>query len=142
MNEEEAFLLSEEEPQNFLEALREKVWRAAMEEEFNQIQKKNSWFLIRPPTSCKPIGLKWVFKVKKDSSGQLTKHKARLVVKGYAQRYGIDFTNMFAPVARMKTIRVLLALVAFFGWEVHHLDVKSAFLNGEISEEIYVKQPE
>ena len=142
MNEEEAFLLSEEEPGNFLQALREKVWKAAMEEEFNQIQKNNTWFLVTPPASCKPIGLKWVFKVKKDSSGQLTKHKARLVVKGYAQRYGIDFTDVFAPVARMETIRVLLALAAVFGWEVHHLDVKSAFLNGEISEEIYVKQPE
>ena len=113
-----------------------------MEEEFNQIQKNNMWSLVTPPASCKPIGLEWVFKVKKDSSGQLTKHKARLVVKGYAQRYGIDFTDVFAPVARMETIRVLLALAAVFGWEVHHLDVKSAFLNGEISEEIYVKQPE
>ena len=138
MNEEEAFLLSEEEPGNFLEALREKVWKAAMEEEFNQIQKNNTWSLVTPPASCKPIGLKWVFKFKKDSSGQLTKHKAQLVVKGYAQRYGIDFT----PVARMETIRVLLALAAVFGCKVHHLDVKSAFLNGEISEDIYVKQRE
>ena len=104
MNEEEAFLLSEEEPGNFLEALREKVWKAAMEEEFNQIKKNNTWSLVTTPASCKPIGLKWVFKVKKDSSGQLTKHKAQLVVKGYAQRYGIDFTDVFAPVAKMETI--------------------------------------
>ena len=142
MNEEEAFLLSEEEPRNFLEVLREKVWKTAMEQEFNQIQKNNTWSLVTPPISCKPIGLKWVFKVKKDSSGQLTKHKARLVVKGYAQRYGIDFIDVFAPVARMETIRVLLVLEAFYGWEVHHLDVKAAFLNGEILEDIYVKQPE
>ena len=142
MNEEEAFLLSKEEPGNFLEALREKVWKAAMEEDFNQIQKNNTWSLVTPPALCKPIGLKWVFKVKKDSSRQLTKHKARLVVKGYAQRYGINFNDVFAPIARMETIRVLLALVVFFAWEVHHLDVKSAFLNSEISEEIYVKQPE
>ena len=135
MNEEEAFLLSEEEPGNFLEALREKVWKAAMEEEFNQIQKNNTLSLVTPLASCKPIGLKWVFKVKKDSSGQLTKHKAQLVVKGYAQRYGIDFTDVFAPVARMETIRVLLALAAVF-------DVKSSFLNGEILEEIYIKQLE
>ena len=79
--------------------------------------------------------MKWVFKVKKDSSGQLTKHKARLVVKGYAQRYGIDFTDVFAPLARMETIRVLLDLAAFYGWDVHHLEVKSAFLNGEIMEQ-------
>ena len=139
MNEEEAFLPSEEEPGNFLEALREKVWKAAMEEEINQIQKNDKWLLVTPLVSCKPIGLKWVFKVKKDSSRQLTKHKARLVVKGYAQRYGIDFSDVFAPVARMETIRVLLALAVFYGWEVHHLDVKSAFLNDQISEEINVK---
>ena len=76
MNEEEAILLSEEEPRNFLEALREKVWKAAMEEEFNQIQKNSTWSLVRPLASCKPIGLKWVFKVKEDSLVQLTKHKA------------------------------------------------------------------
>ena len=115
MNEEEAYLLSEEEPRNFLEALKEKVWKAAMEEEINQIEKNNTWFPVTPPVSCKPIGFKWVFKVKKDSSGQLTTHKARLVVMGYAQRYGIDFTDVFAPVARMETIRVLLALAAFYG---------------------------
>ena len=63
-------------------------------------------------------------------------------MKGYAQRYGIDFTNVFSLVARLETIRVLLALAAFYGWEVNHLDVKSAFLNGEVMEEIYVKQPE
>ena len=115
MNEEEEFLLSEEEPRNFLEALREKFWKVAMEEEFNQIQKNKVWFLVTPHVSCKPIGLKWIFKVKKDSSGQLTKHKARLVVKGYAQRYGIDFTDVFAPITRMETIRVLLALAAYYG---------------------------
>ena len=113
-----------------------------MDEEINQIEKNNTWSLVLPHVSCKPIDLKWVFKVKNDSSGQLTKHKARLVVKGYAQRYGIDFNYVFAHVARMETITVLLALAAFYGWEVHHLDVKSAFLNGEIMEEIYVKRPE
>ena len=142
MNEEEACHLSEEEPRNFLEALKEKVWKAAMEEERNQIDKNNTWSLVTLLVSCKPIGLKWVFKVKKDSLGQLTNHKARLIVKGYAQRYGIDFIDVFAPVARMETTRVLLALAAFYGWEVHNLNVKSAFLNGEIVEDIYVKQLE
>ena len=81
-----------EEPENILEALKENVWKAAMEEEINQIEKNNTWSLVTPLVSCKPIGFKWVFKVKKDSLGQLTKHKARLVVKGYAQRYGIAYT--------------------------------------------------
>ena len=104
MIEEEACHLSEEEPGNVLEALKENFWKAAMDEEINQIEKNNTWSLVSPPVSCKPVGLKWVFKVKKDSSGQLTYHKARLVVKGYAQRYGIDFTDVFGPVARMETI--------------------------------------
>jgi hypothetical protein len=85
--------------------------------------------------------LKWVFKVKRDPAGNIVKHKARLVAKGYAQREGVDFDEVFAPVARMETVRVLLALAAHSGWEVHHMDVKSAFLNGKLGEEVYVAQP-
>jgi hypothetical protein len=89
----------------------------------------------------KPIGLKWVYKFKKDVSGMVVKHKARLVAKGYVQREGIDFDEVFAPVARLDSVRLLLALVAQEGWLVHHLDVKSAFLNGDLQEEVYVVQP-
>jgi len=93
------------------------------------------------PKGQKPIGLKWVFKLKKDPNGKVIKHKARLVAKGYAQVQGVDFEEVFAPVARIETVRVLLALVAQGGWEVYHMDVKSAFLNGDLSETVYVKQP-
>jgi hypothetical protein len=93
------------------------------------------------PAGQKPIGLKWVYKLKKDSSGAIVKHKARLVVKVYVQREGIDFDEVFAPVARLDSVRLLLALAAQEGWLVHHLDVKSAFLNGELKEEVYVVQP-
>jgi hypothetical protein len=79
--------------------------------------------------------------LKKDPDGNLIKHKARLVAKGYAQVQGVDFEEVFAPVARIETVRVLLALVAEGGWEVHHMDVKSAFLTGDILEVVYVKQP-
>lgn len=72
----------------------------------------------------------------------MIKHKARLVAKGYVQKHGIDFEEVFAPVVRLETIRLLLALAANRGWEVHHLDVKSAFLNGELEEEVYVSQLE
>jgi len=85
--------------------------------------------------------MKWVFKLKKDPNGNVIKHKARLVAKGYAQVQGVDFEEVFAPVARIETVRVLLALAAQGGWEVHHMDVKPAFLNGDISEVVYVKQP-
>ena len=93
------------------------------------------------PDKQKAIGLKWVFKIKKDPSGKVVKHKARLVAKGYAQVQGVDFNEVFAPVVRIETVRVILALAAQGGWQVHHMDVKSAFLNGDLTENVYVKQP-
>jgi hypothetical protein len=82
-----------------------------------------------------------VYKVKKDPAGHVVKYKARLVAKGYSQRQGVDYDEVFAPVARMETVRLLLALAAHRGWAVHHMDVKSAFLNGDLQEEVYVRQP-
>jgi hypothetical protein len=79
--------------------------------------------------------------VKKDPAGRVVKYKARLVAKGYAQRQGVDYDEVFAPVARMETVHLLLALAAHRGWPVHHMDVKSAFLNGDLEEEVYVHQP-
>lgn len=113
-----------------------------MDSEIQSICKNRTWELAELPSGQKPIGLKWVFKLKKDSEGKVIKHKARLVAKGYVQKHGVDFDEVFAPVARLDTIRLLLALVANRGWQVHHLDVKSAFLNGELEEEVYVIQPE
>jgi hypothetical protein len=93
------------------------------------------------PAGHRAIGLKWVFKVKKDPYGNIIKHKARLVAKGYAQREGVDFDEVFAPVERIETVRLLIALAAQKGWQIHHIDVKSAFLNGDLVEEVYVQQP-
>lgn len=90
------------------------------------------------PAGHRPIGLKRVYKVKKDSASDIVKHKARLIVKGYVQQQGIDFEEVFAPVARIESMRLLLALAAQEGWSVHHMDVMSAFLNGELQEEVYV----
>lgn len=94
------------------------------------------------PKGSKPIGVKWVFKTKLNENGDVEKHKARLVDKGYAQRYGVDYTEVFAPVARLDTIRVILVVAAQCGWEVFQLDVKSAFLRGELKEDVFVQQPE
>jgi hypothetical protein len=112
-----------------------------MLEEMNAIEGNDSWCLENLSVGRRAIGLKRVFKVKRDERGNIVKHKARLVVKGYAQRHGIDYDEVFVPVARLDSVRLLIALAAQEGWEVHHLDVKSAFLNGELQEEVFVQQP-
>ena len=96
----------------------------------------------RAPVGVKPIGLKWVFKIKRNVDGSINKYKAWLGAKGYVQQYGVDFDEVFAPVARLGTIQLLINLAAARGWEVHHLDVKTAFLHGELKEVVYVSQPE
>jgi transposase InsO family protein len=130
-----------EEPRSVSEALEEQCWRRAMMTEMSSIESNKTWELSVLPAGHKAIGLKWVFKVKKDPDGNIIKHKARLVAKGYAQREGVDFEEVFAPVARIETVRLIIALAAQRGWQVHHMDVKSAFLNGDLLEEVYVQQP-
>jgi len=105
------------------------------------IEANKTWDVSELPPKQKAIGLKWVFKVKKDPDGNVVKYKARLVAKGYAQRHGVDFDEVFAPVARIETVQVLLALAAQGRWQVHHMDVKSAFLNGDLTETVFVQQP-
>ena len=124
------------------EAAKENGWRVAMEEELKMIKKNGTWELLDRPKNQKIIGVKWVFIIKYNSNGSVNKLKARLVVKGYSQEYGVDFSNTFAPVARHDTIRLLVALAAKMGWKIHHLDVKFAFLNGVLEEDIYVEQLE
>ena len=111
-----------------------------MEEELRSIEENRTWTLTELPQGRRAIGLKWVFKVKRDEYGVVVRNKAQLVVKGYAQRHGIDYDEVFAPVARMEAVRLLLALAAHEGWEVHHMDVKTAFLNGDLQEEVFVEQ--
>ena len=130
------------EPSSYEEAARSKSWKKAMEAEIDMIHKNDTWDLVDRPDQKKVIGVKWVFRTKFNADGSLNKHKARLVVKGYNQQFGIDFEETFAPVARLDTIKLLFALAAQKQWKVHQLDVKSAFLNGFLKEEIYVEQPD
>jgi hypothetical protein len=134
-------MLAADEPVSVEEALEHDCWKKAMQEELDSIMQNNTWEASELPVDHKAIGLKWVFKVKRDPARNVLKHKARLVAKGYAQIQGVDYDEVFAPVARLETVRLLLALAAQGEWEVHHMDVKSAFLNGELMEEVYVHQP-
>jgi len=127
-----------EEPWNFNDAKESKEWTQACVEEISSIEKNHTWDLVGLPTGAKPIGLKWVFKIQQNSDGSINKHKARLVAKGYVQRHGVDFDEVFAIVARTETIRLIIALAVARGWEVHHLDVKTEFLHGELKERVYV----
>jgi hypothetical protein len=130
------------EPENFEEAIKESIWKNAMQEEIAAIEKNNTWQLVEKPNDKEPIGVKWVYKLKHNPDGSIQRAKARLVVKGYAQQPGIDYSETFAPVARLDTVRTIIAVAAQKGWNLYQLDVKSAFLNGELKEEVYVQQPQ
>ncbi|PKA47383.1 Retrovirus-related Pol polyprotein from transposon TNT 1-94 [Apostasia shenzhenica] len=126
---------------NYEEAKDQKEWQDAMKEEIHMIQKNKTWTLVPRPPGKQIIGVKWVYKIKYNSDGTVQKNKARLVAKGFSQKAGEDYSETFAPVARMETIRILFAVAAMRRWIIHHLDVKSAFLNGMLEEDVYCNQP-
>lgn len=117
-------------------------WKEAVHNEMDSILSNGTWELTDRPYGCKPVGCKWVFKKKLKPDGTIDKYKARLVAKGYTQKEGEDYFDTYSPVARMTTIRVLLSLAASYGLIIHQMDVKTAFLNGELEEEIYMDQPD
>lgn len=117
-------------------------WVNAMVEELDSIKRNKIWELVKLPPGKNLVGLKWLYKTKLGADGSVLRHKARLVAKGYSQMQGIDYQETFAPVSRFETFRVVVSTAAQTGWKIHQLDVKSAFLNGELTEEIYVEQPQ
>ncbi|GJW75777.1 retrovirus-related pol polyprotein from transposon TNT 1-94 [Tanacetum coccineum] len=134
-----ANFLSEIEPKKVSEALKHLVWVDAMQEELNQFYKNKVWNLVPLPYGKTAIGSKWVFRNKKDEHGITTKNKARLVAQGYSSEEGIDYDETFAPVTRMKAIRIFLAFATYMNFKVYQMDVKSAFLYDKLKEEVYVK---
>ena len=133
--------INADQPNTFVEAERNPCWLKAMQEEMTSITENKTWSLEDMSPGHRDIGLKWVFKLKRNEKGEVVKHKACLVAKGYVQKQGVDFEEVFTPVARLESVWLLLAIAAHHSWEVYHMDVKSAFLNGELKEIIYVQQP-
>ncbi|MCO5594866.1 hypothetical protein L7F22_048901 [Adiantum nelumboides] len=129
------------EPTCFEDAIGNENWKNAMDEEMAELDVNQTWELVPLPGDKKAIGCKWVYKVKHKADGTIEIYKARLVAKGYAQTYGIDYEETFAPVAKMATIRTLIVVATAKGWFMHQMDVKNAFLQGELQEEVYVEQP-
>jgi hypothetical protein len=128
--------------QQAMKSVNASQWSLAELDELKSIEKNQTWTLVKCPVDRHPIGCKWVYKTKYDEAGNFKQYKARIVAKGFAQKSGIDYTETFAPVARFTSIRALLAIGAHYDLEIHHMDVKTAFLNGEIDHEIYMAQPE
>ncbi|GJZ40360.1 retrovirus-related pol polyprotein from transposon TNT 1-94 [Tanacetum coccineum] len=129
------------EPKNVNEALGDESWIVAMQEELNQFVANDVWELVPQPRNMTIIGTKWVFRNKLDENGIVSQNKARLVAQGYNQQEGIDYDETYAPVARLESIRILLAYACALDFKLFQMDVKSAFLNGFINEEVYVAQP-
>lgn len=111
-----------------------------VDEGFEAIKKNEAWEISVAPLGKRAIGLKWIFKTKYTSNGEVQRHKAHLVAKGYTQEHGVDFDKVFSLVARMEMVRVLFAFEAQQGWLVFHQDVKSVFLNDEVLENVYVRK--
>jgi hypothetical protein len=115
------------------------LWKKGMDEEMTSLDKNEAWDIVELPTGINPIGRKWVFKKKLNAEGKVEKYKAWLVAKGYSQVEGIDFGDIFSPIAKLISIRFFLSVVVAFDFEVEQMDAKTTFLHGDVEEEIYMK---
>lgn len=152
-NEEEDYMvyaLSAEEfvddvPQSYeeIEEREDKeVWKQAVREEMTSLIENKTWTLTSLPTGKKSISSKWVFKIKKDEDGNPSRFKARLVIKGCAQKKGLDYKETYAPVAKITTVRILLSIINYKDLIAHQMDLKNAFLQGNVHEDIYMTPPD
>ena len=138
-------LLDHDEPTNYEEAMvspDSAKWLEAMKSEMGSMYENKVWTLVDLPDGRQAIENKWIFKKKTDADGNVTVYKARLVAKGFRQVQGIDYDETFSPVAMLKSVRIMLAIAAFYDYEIWQMDVKTTFLNGFLEEELYMLQPE
>jgi len=134
--------ISDAEPSLFDEANKLQVWRDAMLDEYKSIMKNDVWDIVSRPKGKSVVSSKWLYKIKHAADGSVEKYKARFVARGFSQKEGIDYDEIFAPVARYTTIRSVMSLASVLGWKLYQMDVKTAFLNGEVEQEVYVEQPD
>ena len=128
-------------PKNIQEALEDPNWKLAVMEEMRALEKNRTWEVVDQPKDKKVVGCKWVFTVKYKADGSVERYKARLVAKGFTQTHGVDYLETFAPVAKMNSIRILFSLAVTYDWPLQQLDIKNAFLNGILDEEVYMRLP-
>ncbi|WJZ85271.1 hypothetical protein VitviT2T_004816 [Vitis vinifera] len=129
------------EPRTYCEASIDPLWQIAMKEELDALTKNHTWDLVTLPPGQSVVGCKWIYKIKTRSNGSVERYKAHLVAKGFTQEYGIDYEETFAPIARISSVRALLAIDVARKWDFFQMDVKNAFLNGDLSEEVYMQPP-
>ncbi|KAK1432520.1 hypothetical protein QVD17_09417 [Tagetes erecta] len=129
------------EPRGFKSAAKHPQWMAAMVEEIKALHQNNTWQLVPRPSSMNVVGSKWVFRTKYHSDGSIDRYKARLVAQGFTQIPGLDYSHTFSPVVKASTIRIVLSLAVLNKWKLHQLDVKNAFLNGDLNETVFMEQP-
>ena len=137
--------LKDSDPLTYNEAVNDsnsKILREEMDSKIQSMHQNQVWYLVDPPEGRVPIGCNWIFKKKIGADGQIDTFKASLVAKGYRQRQGVDYDETFSPVAMIKSIRILLAIAAHYDYEIWKIDMKIAFLNGNLEEEVYMIQPE
>ena len=141
----DALLLESNEPATYAEAMvspDSEAWLEAMRSELKSMDENQVWDLVDPPPGVTAFGCKWVFKKKTDVDGNVEIHKARLIATGYGQVQGIDYDETYSPVAMLKSVRIILAIAAYFDYEIWQMDVKTAFLHGNLTEDVYMIQPE
>lgn len=129
------------EPRTFFQAIKHPCWQQAMQTKYEALMRNNTWSIVSCPTNVNVVGCKWIYRIKKRADRTIEHYKARLVAQGFSQEANIDYFDTFSPVIKPTTIPLVLAIALSHGWCIRQLDINNAFVNGDLSESVYMKQP-